>query len=56
MPAIFEIIDQEKTMIQTAPATHTFNAEIESPLIPHLMHVERGICHGHEEMRPFFRE
>lgn len=43
-------------MIQTAPATHTFNAEIESPLIPHLMHVERGICHGHEEIRPFFRE
>jgi SnoaL-like domain len=32
------------------------DAVIESPLIPHLMRVERGICHGHEEMRPFFRE
>lgn len=27
---------------------------IESPLIPHLMGSERGICRGHDEMRPFF--
>ncbi len=32
------------------------DAVIESPLIPHLMKVDRGICTGHEEMRPFFRE
>lgn len=32
------------------------DATIESPLIPHLMKTERGICCGHEEMRPFFRE
>jgi hypothetical protein len=32
------------------------DASIESPLIPHLMKVERGICSGHDEMRPFFRE
>ncbi len=32
------------------------DAVIESPLIPHLMKVERGICCGHAEMRPFFRE
>ena len=29
---------------------------IESPLIPHLMGTERGICKGREEMRPFIRE
>lgn len=29
---------------------------IESPLIPHLMKVDRGICTGHEELRRFFRE
>lgn len=27
---------------------------IESPLIPHLMGKEEGICRGHDEMRPFF--
>lgn len=32
------------------------DATIESPLIPHLMKTERGICRGHDEMRPFFRE
>ncbi|MBV9612388.1 MAG: hypothetical protein JO091_07940 [Acidobacteriaceae bacterium] len=32
------------------------DAVIESPLIPHLMKTERGVCTGHEEMRPFFRE
>ena len=25
-------------------------------MIPHLMGTERGVCEGHEEMRPFFRE
>lgn len=32
------------------------DATIGSPLIPHLMKTERGICRGHDEMRPFFRE
>ncbi|MBV9500893.1 MAG: hypothetical protein JO138_16105 [Acidobacteriaceae bacterium] len=32
------------------------DASIESPLIPHLMKKESGVCTGHEEMRPFFRE
>lgn len=30
------------------------DAVIESPLIPHLMKVDRGICTGREQMRPFF--
>jgi hypothetical protein len=37
-------------------ALYAKDAVIESPLIPHLMQVERGICRGHDEMRPFFRE
>lgn len=37
-------------------ALYATDATIESPLIPHLMKVERGIYQGHEEMRPFFRE
>jgi len=37
-------------------ALYAKDATIESPLIPHLMKTERGICGGHEEMRPFFRE
>ncbi len=37
-------------------ALYAKDAVIESPLIPHLMKVERGICRGHDEMRPFFRE
>ncbi len=32
------------------------DASIESPLILHLMQTEPGICRGHKEMRPFFRE
>jgi len=32
------------------------DATIESPLIPHLMKVDRGICTVHEELRRFFRE
>lgn len=32
------------------------DAVIESPLIPHLLQIERGICTGREQMRPFFRE
>jgi ketosteroid isomerase-like protein len=29
---------------------------IESPLIPHVMGISRGICRGRGEMRPFFEE
>lgn len=29
---------------------------IESPLIPHLLGKEEGVCRGHDEMRPFFEE
>ena len=37
-------------------ALYAEDAIIETPLIPHLMGTERGICEGHEEMRPFLRE
>lgn len=30
------------------------DAVIESPLIPHLMGKEEGVCRGRDEMRPFF--
>lgn len=30
------------------------DAVIESPLIPHLLGKEEGVCSGREEMRPFF--
>lgn len=42
--------------VEALLALYAKDAVIESPLIPHLMKVERGICRGHEEMRPFFRE
>jgi hypothetical protein len=34
-------------------ALYAKDAILESPLIPHLMGTERGICRGHEAMRPF---
>jgi len=37
-------------------ALYAPDATIESPLIPHLMGSERGICRGHKELRPFFDE
>lgn len=40
--------------VESLLALYAKDAEIESPLIPHLMKTERGICRGHEEMRPFF--
>ncbi len=30
------------------------DAIIESPLIPHLMGIQEGVCRGHQEMRRFF--
>ncbi|HXF28051.1 MAG TPA: nuclear transport factor 2 family protein [Bryobacteraceae bacterium] len=41
--------DPEELLALYAP-----DGTIESPLIPHLMGSERGICRGHDEMRPFF--
>ena len=37
-------------------ALYAKDAILESPMIPHLMGTERGICQGHEEMRPFLRK
>jgi hypothetical protein len=34
---------------------YSTDATIESPLIPHLLGKEEGICRGHEEMRPLFQ-
>jgi hypothetical protein len=31
------------------------DAVLESPLIPHLMGCESGVCRGHEELRRFFK-
>lgn len=42
--------------VEALLALYAKDAVIESPLIPHLMKTERGICRGHDEMRPFFRE
>ena len=30
------------------------DATLESPLVPHLMGTEKGICRGHEELKRFF--
>jgi hypothetical protein len=30
------------------------DAILESPLVPHLLGTSRGICAGHQELRPFF--
>ena len=35
-------------------ALYAKDAVIESPLIPHLIDKEEGVCRGHDEMRPFF--
>lgn len=37
-------------------ALYAPDAVIESPLIPHLLGKQVGICRGHAEMRPFFEE
>ena len=42
--------------VEALLALYAEDASIESPLIPHLMKVERGICTGRDQMRPFFRE
>jgi ketosteroid isomerase-like protein len=39
--------------LDAALALYASDATIESPLIPHLLDVERGICRGHDELRRF---
>ncbi|MGH7986529.1 MAG: nuclear transport factor 2 family protein [Candidatus Binataceae bacterium] len=39
--------------LEAALALYAPDATIESPLIPHLLGLERGICRGREEMRRF---
>ncbi|MBV9269143.1 MAG: hypothetical protein JO061_23440 [Acidobacteriaceae bacterium] len=48
--------EQLEEGVEALLSLYAEDGAIESPLIPHLMHVERGICSGHNEMRPFFRE
>jgi ketosteroid isomerase-like protein len=40
--------------VEALLALYAEDATIESPLIPHLMGTEQGVCRGHKEMRPFF--
>ena len=35
-------------------ALYAPDAVFESPLVPHLMGTDRGVLHGHEELRPLF--
>jgi ketosteroid isomerase-like protein len=44
-------LDVEKLLSLYAP-----DATLESPLVPHLLKRERGVCHGHEELRNLFEE
>jgi ketosteroid isomerase-like protein len=39
--------------LDAALALYASDATIESPLVPHLMGIERGICQGHDELRRF---
>ncbi len=41
--------------LDAALALYASDATIESPLIPHLLGVERGICRGQDELRRFIR-
>ena len=36
-------------------ALYARDATLESPLVPHLMGTESGVCSGHEQLRPFFQ-
>jgi ketosteroid isomerase-like protein len=35
-------------------ALYAGDAELESPLVPHLLGTEKGVCRGHDELRKFF--
>ncbi len=51
--------DWDEALSQNSPeallALYAEDAVIESPLIPHLMGKEDGICRGYEEMRSLFQ-
>jgi len=40
--------------VESLLALYAPDAILESPLIPHLLKVERGICRGHQEIRRLF--
>jgi len=40
--------------VEALLALYTPDAILESPLVPHLLKVERGICHGRQELRRLF--
>jgi hypothetical protein len=42
--------------VEALMALYTIDATIESPLIPHLMRTERGVCTGQKEIRNFLEE
>jgi hypothetical protein len=42
--------------VDAALALYAPDATIESPLIPHLLGVEQGICRGHQELRQFIEK
>jgi hypothetical protein len=36
-------------------ALYAQDAILESPLVAHILNQERGVCHGHKELKPLFR-
>lgn len=53
---IYEAWDEalSRNDVEALLALYAPDATLESPLIPHLMGAERGICRGHAELRPLF--
>jgi hypothetical protein len=50
----------DKALSENDPAAllalYAKDATVESPLVPYLMGTEKGICRGHEELRPLFEK
>jgi hypothetical protein len=50
--------DWDKALSDNDPnallALYAPDATLESPVVAHLLHQERGVCHGHEELKPLF--
>src|SRR5256885_1834991 len=44
----------EKNDAAALLALYAPDATLESPLVSHLMSTERGICHGHDELKRLF--
>jgi hypothetical protein len=40
--------------VEALLAFYAPDATLESPLVAHLLHREKGICHGHSELRELF--